>query len=118
MSFSYSGDPTTSTMDYIRFTVGDTQELTAVLMDEEIDWIVNEYPTVNKQVAAAFRQMATSYARVPKRRLGPQQEDSTDRVAYYKERADYFEKLSGMSGIPPLPEYTGDKIFDKGMMSE
>lgn len=117
MSFSYSGNPANSTLDFIRFTVGDTNANQAVLQDEEINWIVAEYPELNKQLAAAFRQMATSYSSIPKRRLGPMQEDGTDRAAYFKERAMYYETRVGMSGIPPLPEYSSDKVFDKGMMA-
>lgn len=116
MSFSYTGDPASSSLDYIRFMVSDTKASAAVLQDEEINWIVAEYPTANKQLAAAFRQMATSYSKVPKRRLGPQQEDGVDRAKYYRERAEYFDKLSTMSVTPPLPEYSTEKIFDKGMM--
>lgn len=117
MSFSYTGNPASSALDYIRFTVGDTNRTTAVLQDEEINWIIAEHPTLNKQLAECFRQMATSYAKIPKRKLGPQQEDGTERVAYFKERAEYYEKLIGMSMTPSLPDYSSEKIFDKGMMS-
>lgn len=117
MSFSYNGDPASSAVDYIRFIVGDTVEAAAILQDEEIEWIISEYTTVNKQLAAAFRQMATSYSKVPKRKLGPQQEDGVERAKYYTERAEYFDKLSNMSAAPPLPDYSAEKIFDKGMMT-
>lgn len=40
MSFNYSGDPSTSDLDAIRFLIGDTDETEHQLSDEEINWLV------------------------------------------------------------------------------
>lgn len=118
MSFSYSGDPKTSELDYMRFMIGDTSEQGAILTNEEINWMVIEYPTLSTRIAKAYRQMATSFAKIPNRRLGPQEENSTNRVKYFQQQAEFYERMSILAGgTPPLPEYSTEKVFDKGMMA-
>lgn len=117
MSFTYSGDPSTSTLDAIRFALGDTVEELALLQDEEINYLITQYPNKSGLLAAAFRQAATCLGiRAVKRTLGPQSEDPTARLNYYKYMADKYEKNLLYTGIPPLPDYSQEKVFDKNMM--
>lgn len=116
MAFTYSGNPSTNEVDAIRFQTGDTNSKQPILQDEEIQWIISEYPE-SKRLAVAFRQCANHLAAsAVKRKLGPQSEDATERLAYYKGMADKLEKLTSFSGTPPLPSYIGEKVFEKGMM--
>lgn len=118
MSFSYSGDPNTSRLDAIRFAVGDTSNAEHMLADEEINWIVTTYSVANKQLAVAFRQCASMLAMRPtKRKLGPQEESTVDRLKYFTAQAEKYERNLGYSGTPPNPEYQEDKVFEKGMMT-
>ena len=117
MSFSYSKDPSSSRLDAIRFTTGDTSSKEYLLSDEEIYWIMETYTDENKQLAVAFRQCTNVLAMRPtKRKLGPQEEATADRLAYFKAQADKYEKALSYSGTPPLPDYQEDKVFEKGMM--
>lgn len=47
MSFSYSGDPATSTKDAIRFLVGDTDSTEWFITNEEIEWLVVQWENKN-----------------------------------------------------------------------
>lgn len=118
MAFTYDGDPGGNVRDFIRFTVGDTTEATAVLQDAEIDYIIDTYPdNINKQLAVAFRQCATHYgAQAVKRSLGPQSEDASKRLEYFVSMADKYERGLTFSGTPPLPNYQAEKAFEKNMM--
>lgn len=117
MSFTYSNKPGESDRDFIRFYTGDTSETEQLMTDEEIAWIISEYPDKSKRLAVAFRQCATLLARKPdKIKLGPQEEIATKRLEYYRLQADKLERGLGYSGIPPLPEYQSEKVFEKGMM--
>jgi len=116
MSFTYEG-PSNSERDKIRFLCGDTVQVEMLLTDEELDWIIGQYPSEEKRLAVAFRQCATILTKKPnKQKLGPQEETFTDRLAYYREQADRLEKGLGYSGTPPIPEYQAEKVFEKGMM--
>ena len=118
MTFSYSGDPGKSKLDLMRFTIGDTDENRAILQDEEIAYILATHPSESKQLAVAFRQCASFFAaRLVKRSLGPQSEDASKRQEYYTEMANKCEKGLTYAGVPPLPAYSSEKVFEKGMMS-
>jgi hypothetical protein len=116
MSFTYT-DPSASRRDAIRFIIGDTKSVDHLLEDAEIDWIIDQNEFTNKQIAVAFRQMATAFAIKPDRRkLGPQEESASQRLAYFKAMASKYERELNYTGLPPLPEYQADPVFEKGMM--
>lgn len=123
MAFTYTGDPENVPLDFGRFMVGDTHETGHILEDAEIEYLLNKY-TVNGKLdvlqfkAALFRQAATMFAiKVAKRSLGPQSEDTRDRLKYFQDEANKAEKLLTFSGTPPLPEYEYEKVFHKHMMA-
>ena len=121
MAFSYSGDPTESTVDLLRFTLGDTDESSPLMQDAEYEYLISQYPNAsdqNKLIAAAFRAGATHLAmKNVKRSLGPQSEDPRERAAYFADMADKYENQSAFTSTPPVPDYDADKIFYKGMMA-
>ena len=118
MSFSYSGDPSTSTLDECRFLIGDTNESSPIMQDEEIQYIIAEEGTnTDKLRYVLFKQAATIFARDIKRSLGPQSEDPTSRLNFYKEQMEsYKAKLSTASGLS-IPKYAYPKVFRKGMQN-
>lgn len=121
MSFTYSGNPDSSTLDAMRFMIGDTNPCDPLLQDEEINYLIGQYAGDGKTsslLAAVFRQAATCLGiRTVKRSLGPQSEDATARLNYFKEMADKYEKNLQYAGVPPLPDYAFEKVFEKGMMA-
>jgi len=119
MASSYSGNPANSDLDYIRFVIGDTDLVSPILQDAEINYIISSTAesTESNRLAVAFRAAATALgAKLVRRSLGPQSEDASKRHAYYVEMADKYEKLKQFSGTPPLPAYVADLVFDKNMM--
>ena len=119
MSFTYSGDPTESAVDLLRFTLGDTDSAAPIMQDAEYEYLISLYPnSKNQLIAAAFRAAATHFAsRNVKRQLGPQSEDPRERAAYYQAMADKYEGMSVFTAAPPVPNYDAEKIFYKGMMA-
>lgn len=118
-TFSYSGDPSTSPLDWARFIISDTNPLNPLLLNAEIEFMIQEAQGNQQQLLASlFRQAATALGiQVAKRRLGPQEEDTRDRLNYFKEMAKKYEQGLIYTGIPPLPDYQYDKVFEKGMMA-
>ena len=118
MAFTYSGDPSTSDLDYLRFMLGDVKEANALFQNAELDYINSMYDSVNKRLAIAFRQAATLLGiRTVKRQLGPQSEDATARLSYYNSQAKIYEKAAQFGVTPPLPEYASEAVFGKDMMA-
>lgn len=117
MSFSYSGNPENSALDEARFLIGDTDVSNPIMQDEEIQYIIDSYPAGSNTLKFhLFNRVATLFARDVRRSLGPQTEDPTSRLDYYKEQAEYYKGLITASGIS-LPHYAYPKTFRKGMHS-
>lgn len=117
MSFSYSGDPSASAVDAARFLIGDTDSSRPIMQDEEIKYILDTYGEgTNSSKYQLFNRAATLFARDIKRSLGPQSEDPTGRLNFYKEQADYYKSLVAVGGVSPQ-KLAYPKIFRKGMHS-
>lgn len=118
MSFTYSGDPSASELDAVRFAIGDTVAVAALLQDEEIEFIISNSVAGNNRLAAVFRHAANMLAaKLVKRSLGPQSEDATKRQEYFANMASRYEKLQTYAGVPPLPAYQAEPVFEKNMMA-
>lgn len=118
MSFTYSGDPATSKLDECRFLIGDTDESMPIMQDEEIQYIIAEVgDNENKLRYTLFKQAATIFAKDIKRSLGPQSEDPTSRLEFFKGQMEsYKAKLTMASGLS-IPKYAYPKVFRKGMQN-
>lgn len=119
MSWSYSGVPGSSDLDEARFTLGDTDPNDPVFSDEEIDYMVSQYPSKPARYYYMFIQASIQYAKQIKRTLGPQSEDPTSRTDFFSKMAQrYKEEMmrSQTSGLS-VPQYQYPKIFFKGMQS-
>lgn len=115
MAFSYSGDPTVSVLDECRFLLSDTDESNVILQDEEINYIISKAGgNDNLLKYLLFNQAATIFSRAIKRSLGPQSEDPTDRLKYFKAQAEEY-KTKIVSGGISIPKYNYAKVFHKGM---
>lgn len=116
MTFSYSGDPSESELDAARFLIMDTNSAHPILQDEEIEYLIDLYGTRDDVLAYnLFRQAATNFSQSISRSLGPQSEDPTSRLNYYKTQAAEMKKRLIGKGIT-VPRYQYPKIFTKGMM--
>lgn len=117
MSFTYSGDPSASDLDAARFLIGDTDKAMPIMQDEEIQYIIDTYGArENTMKYQLFNRVATLFARDIKRSLGPQSEDPSDRLNYFREQAEYYKNLVAVGGVS-APSYAYPKIFRKGMLS-
>lgn len=117
MSFSYSGDPMHSQLDECRFLLGDTTEANPIMQDEEINYIIAQSGSnVTLLRYNLFTQAATFFARDIKRSLGPQSEDPTARLDYFRQQAAEYKSKLTSRGVS-LPTYSYPKIFRKGMQS-
>lgn len=117
MSFTYSGDPSKSPVDAARFLLGDTDKSAPILQDEEIKYLIDTYGEgTNKFKYELFNRAATIFARDIKRSLGPQSEDPSGRLEYFKSQAEHYRTIVVAGGVSPQ-KYTYPKIFRKGMHS-
>lgn len=117
MSWTYSGNPANSQIDECRFLLGDTNESEPIMQDEEIQYIIDMYEGNKNQILyQLFSRAATIFARDIKRSLGPQSEDPTERLKYFKEKAEEYKSKISSAGLS-LPKYAHPKVFRKGMQN-
>ena len=117
MSFSYSGNPADSIINECRFLLGDTDELHPIMQDEEIQYLIDTYGSdINTLRYNLFMRAATLFARDIKRSLGPQSEDPTSRLNFFKSQMEYYKKQLSTGSLPTI-NYAYPKIFRKGMHS-
>lgn len=89
MTWSYSGDPSSSSTDAVRFLLGDTDSTNELTVsNEEIGWLLNEWDqNVYFAAAAAAEQMAAQ--------VTPETSYSADGVSYGgDELQQKFEELA------------------------
>lgn len=115
MSFTYSGDPSTSEIDRLRFLIMDVDSEKPLFSDEELQYLIDTYGNNEDMLEyQLFMQAATKFAYSIKRSLGPQSEDPTSRLNYFKARADELKAKLQVKGLS-LPKYQAPKQFFRGM---
>ncbi len=108
MTFTYSGDPSTSTRNYVRFLLNDTDSTDALFSDEELSYVITEW---NGDAYDAARECAeiliARFARLAdstSKSVGDisVSESFGSKVTHYKELANSLA-LRKMRKSPPSP---------------
>lgn len=63
MTWTYSGDPSNSSKDAVRFMIGDTDSTDPLLQDEEITYLVTIHAAVGMAAVGAARAIAARFSR-------------------------------------------------------
>jgi hypothetical protein len=60
MTFTYSGDPSTSTRNAVRFLINDTVSTDALFSDEELNYLISEWGTNVYEISRAACEVLVS----------------------------------------------------------
>jgi len=124
MTFTYSGDPSTSTRNYVRFLINDTDSTDALFSDEELNYVISEWSGDAYNAArecaeiliARFSRLADSSSKS----VGDisVSESYSSKITHYKELAESLIRRQ-MRKSPPRPfvnaqalKSTNDRIVD------
>jgi hypothetical protein len=106
MTFSYSGNPSQSDLDHVRFLIGDTADgkcdrTKAFLSNEEINFLLDEE---NDIYGAAYRAVLAIIARLSReydQAVGQVKYSLSQRVKHYRQLADQLkEKFESRVSAP------------------
>lgn len=86
MTWTYSGNPSSSTRDEVRFLVGDTDTTDQLVSDEEIAYSVAEQPTTMLAAALVAQSIASKFARKADKSVG-------DLSIAYSQQAKAYQDL-------------------------
>lgn len=107
MSFSYSGDPSFSSHDAVRFLMQDT-ESPGLLQDEEIAWLLTEEGNTYSAAAEGCRALSRKFAVQPgSRSIGDVSVSYADLTSRYTALAKELDTRSARSSTPS-PALTSD----------
>jgi len=132
MTWSYSGDPTTSMKDAVRFTIGDTDGNHQLLQDEEIYYIVLPQAEGGLAVTNVYwagklcaDKLAARFAPSTQIKLGDWSGDYQQRYQQFRQMSIDLEQMVAMQAKPffggtqPLePEHCTPKRIKIGMWED
>lgn len=95
MTWTYSGDPAASDLDFVRFEVGDIETSEQLLQDEEINYCINSTSTAKAAAAKAARAIAARFARQVDESVGDMRLALSQRVKHYLALAKDLEAKAG-----------------------
>jgi len=120
MAWTYSGDPSTSERDQVRFLVGDTDTNDQLLTDEEISYLLTTKKNVVKAAIEACNRLIAKFSRDVDYSIGPEKVSAGDRVKQFKSLKEELVRDSIESNAAPfwggselLEEQ--EPLFDLGM---
>ena len=99
MTWTYSGNPSGTNRDAIRFLIGDTDNTDQLTSDEEIAYALAEEGSVYIAAARVCRSLAAKYARSPDQSIGDLSISYSQRYKQFTELANKLE-ASARVGIP------------------
>ena len=115
MTFTYSGDPTTSLRNKVRFLLNDTLSTDALFSDEELDYLISEWGTDVYEICRAGAEvLASKFTRLAdssSKSVG----DLSISLNYGKKAAEYRELANSflarrMRKSPPAPWASADNL--------
>ncbi len=111
MTWTYSGDPSDSSRDEVRFLVGDTDSTDELVSDEEIAYAIVEESNNLLAAAKVAKAIMAKFARLVDKTVGDLKLNYSQRLAAYKELIEQLtERGTESAGMP----YSGGiSISDK-----
>lgn len=111
MTWTYSGDPSSSDRDEVRFLVGDTDTSDQLVTDEEIAYAVTEEADNLMAASRVAKAIAAKFARLVDKSVGDLKISYNQRQKAFLDLASELEKRSNESGAAPYAG--GISISDK-----
>lgn len=90
--WSYSGNPSTSSTDAVRFLAGDTDDREPLCADEEVAYAIAQNTTVQGAAAAVCEAIAARFAREADTTISPQ--GGVSHTVSYSQRAGAYRMLA------------------------
>ena len=99
MTFTYSGDPSSTQKDAIRLLIGDTDATKPLMQDEEITFLLSTYTFPYGVAANACMNLAAHFARTSRSQIGDLRTYLEMQYEHYRDLAQYYFMLE--SGLIP-----------------
>lgn len=103
MAFSYSGDPSTSNKDEVRFLIQDTDAQDPLLQDEEINFLLNQNNDQTKIAAIKAAEVISSqFSRLADTTIGDFSIKHSQRAQTFMQLAEQLRDQAGKTRVKPF----------------
>jgi len=114
MTFSYSGNPSSSDRDAVRFLLNDTDSTDVLLQNEEIEYLIVQWGDVYEVARAGAETIASSFSRQAdniSKTVGDLSisKSFNAKASQYRELAKSFQ-MQKMRKLPPKPRINPQSI--------
>lgn len=113
MTWTYSGDPATTSRDAVRFLVGDTDTTDQLVSDEEISWVLTQHSGVRHAAAATCEAIAAKFARQAEMSVDDVSIKAGEKAEHYRALAKELRAQAAIAGKVAKPFAGGISIADK-----
>lgn len=96
---SYSGDPSASQLDEVRFIIGDTNPLDEKLTDDEISYLITKWVEPMKAAHAAAMSLVALYTGKMNKSIGSTSVDYSQLMQQYQSLASSIARRGGFSTL-------------------
>ena len=114
MTWSYSGDPSASDLDEVRFLCGDTDTTDQLVTDEEVLYGLTKAPTADLAAAMMCDAISAKLTREADRSVGDVSIQLSQRAEAYAKLADRLRSSGAAYALPVFGGITiaGNKAID------
>jgi len=102
MTWSYSGDPSKTAKDQVRFLIQDTVETDQLLSNEEIDFLNTQEGSTTKAAARGAEILAAQFARFCDEAVGAVRISFSQKFDHYTKLAKTLKRRSALNNICPF----------------
>jgi len=99
MAATYSGNPSASDRDMLRFRIGDTDTSSALLQDAEYDAMIAAESSLNRRLASCLEAIGRKLLRQPNFALDKWREDRHEVAKSFLAEAKDLRKRSAAQGV-------------------
>lgn len=99
-SWGYSGDPSASDKDSVRWLVGDTDVANQLVSDEEILWALTKFSNLYSAAALVCDQLASERSEGGRRKIGDLEVEAGRSGKAFESKAKKFRRLAALSATP------------------
>jgi hypothetical protein len=115
MSWSYSGNPSSSDLDAVRFLIGDTDTTDQLLQNEEINYLLAQTGNdVYTSAIIACRTIASKFSRKADQKIGDYSISNSQKASQYLALATQLAQSQAKALISRVAPYAGGiSVADK-----
>lgn len=120
MTWTYSGNPASSTLDEVRFLSGDTLTTDQLVTNEEIAWALTKFTNPQIAAAACCRSIAAKFARQCDTKNASLSISASQRATAFLDLAKKLDPLGLSDSSPgePYPYFGGLSHAEKDTLSQ